>query len=168
MTSQTNLAPPLFLAFALAGASLWADTDRCRSGVCLKIRRASAQQGVGRGPVSAPRDPELEKTSLHNLEVARYYFKRKPDKADKQNSLERLNKAVESRLLEILDTQPDFSKVDEVYYLLGEVYYRWEQPEKAAEFLGKVVKEFPDSEFFQGAKKRLEELQAKKGPKKEG
>ncbi|HZN11484.1 MAG TPA: hypothetical protein VFC61_07395, partial [Blastocatellia bacterium] len=69
---------------------------------------ASAQQGVARGPVSAPRDAELEKQSMHNLEVARYYFKKIGKKEKK------VNKSTEDRLLEILDTDPTFAKLDEV------------------------------------------------------
>jgi hypothetical protein len=167
MKPQSNFAIPLLFVLALAAASALASADRCRGGVCLP-GPLSAQQGVSRGPASAARDPELEKQSLHNLEVARFYFKRKPDKSDKQASLERLNKAVESRLVEILDTYPNFSRIDEVYFLLGEVYHRGGQTEKAIEYLSKVVKELSDSPFYQDAKKRLEELQPKSEPKKEG
>ncbi len=117
---------------------------------------ALAQQGPGRGPISLPRDPELEKQSYHNLEVAKYYFyKRKADKKDKAG-WERLNKAVESRLTEIMDTNPTFARMDEVYFLLGEVYERGGDSEKAAEYWNKVVKEFPDSEIKAEAQKRLD------------
>src|SRR5438552_971044 len=115
----------LFLfTIALAGASALAGahTDRCVGGLCAAM--PFFQQGVGRGPIATPRDPELEKQSLHSLEVARFYFKRKPDKSDKKNSLERLNKGIEDRLQEIIDTNPQFSKMDEVYFLLGEIYFR--------------------------------------------
>jgi hypothetical protein len=63
-------------------------------------------QGPARGPISAPRDLELEKQSYRNLDVAKFYYhKRKPEKNDKAG-WERINKAVESRLLEIVDTNP--------------------------------------------------------------
>lgn len=126
------------------------------------------QQGVGRGPISLPRDPELEKQSMHSLEVARYYFyKRKPAKDDKAG-LERLNKAVESRLQEILDLNPNFGKADEVYFLLGEVYLRGSNLEDAAKSFTRVVKEFPDSQFAGEAKKRVEEIESQGKLKKEG
>jgi len=170
MKSRTNFALLLLLALALAGVNALAGarTNRCVGGLCLGVPLRSFQQGIGRGPISAPRDPELEKQSLHSLEVARFYFKRKPDKSDKKNSLERLNKGIEDRLQEIIDTNPQFSKMDEVYFLLGEIYFRGGQPEKAAEALNKVVKDYPDSVFVKDAKKRLEELPAKPEPKKEG
>jgi len=122
---------------------------------------ASAQQGVARGPVSAPRDAELEKQSMHNLEVARYYFKKIGKKEKK------VNKSTEDRLLEIRDTDPTFSKLDEVHFLLGEVYRRGGEPEKAAANLNKVVKDYPDSIFAAEAKKRIEELAAQTPRKKE-
>jgi pyruvate/2-oxoglutarate dehydrogenase complex dihydrolipoamide acyltransferase (E2) component len=164
MKSRSNFALPLLLAIALAGASALANADaaRCRSNVCAAAPLYAAPQGAARGPITAPRDPELEKQSLKSLEAARFYFyKRKPAKGDKA-ALERINKAIESRLLEILDIHPTFTKVDEVFFLLGEVYARGEQTEEAIKYLSLVVKEFPDSEFFRDAKKRLDELQARK------
>jgi outer membrane protein assembly factor BamD (BamD/ComL family) len=116
---------------------------------------AYAQSGVARGSISVPRDPELEKQSAHNLEVAKYYFyKRKPEKNDK-DGWARLNKAVLDRLQEILDTNPNFAQIDSVYFMLGEVYQRNNEPEKAMENWSKLVKEFPDSEHWQEARKRV-------------
>jgi tetratricopeptide (TPR) repeat protein len=124
------------------------------------------QQGVGRGSIAAPRDPELEKQSIHSLEVARYYFKRKPSKGDKE-SAERLSKGVESRLLEIIDLNPNFSRMDEVYSLLGEVYRREGDHDKQQEYLTKLIKEFPDSQFAKDAKQELDGLQSQNTPKKD-
>jgi outer membrane protein assembly factor BamD (BamD/ComL family) len=119
---------------------------------------AMAQQAVGRGPISAPRDPEIEKQSEHNLEVARYYFyKRKPPK-----------KGIEDRLREIIDINPTFGKMDGVYFLLGEVYARAGDLDQAKEFFGKVIKEFPDSQMIGDAKKRLAEVENQGKGKKEG
>ncbi|MEP7270801.1 MAG: hypothetical protein ABI882_04825 [Acidobacteriota bacterium] len=126
------------------------------------------QQGVARGPISTPRDPELERQCLHSLEVARYYFyKRKPPKGDKEG-LERLNKGVESRLQEIVDINPTFGKMDEVFFLFGEVYLRGANPEEAAKAFSNLIKEFPDSEFAGEARKRLGELESQGKVKKGG
>ncbi|MBI1765838.1 MAG: hypothetical protein HYR56_30910 [Acidobacteria bacterium] len=116
---------------------------------------ALAQGGVGRGTVNAPRDPELEKQSAHNLEVARYYFKRKPAGKNDKEGWARLNKAVIDRLQEIIDTNPSFARLDSVYFLLGDVYRRDNQPEKALECWSIIVKDYTDSEHFPEAKKRL-------------
>ena len=112
--------------------------------------------GAGRGPISAPRDPELEKQSYHNLEVAKYYFyKRKPSSKDDKDGWARLNKAVIDRLQEILDTNPNFGRLDSVYQMLATVYTRDNQNEKALECWSIIVKNFPDSEHVAEAKKKL-------------
>ena len=117
--------------------------------------QATGQQGPGRGPISTPADMELEKQSYRNLEVAKFYFyKRKPDKKDAEG-LQRLNKAVESRLLEIIDTNPRFARMDEVFFMLGEVYHRGGDAAAAKENWARVVKDYPDSEFKEKAQKRL-------------
>jgi outer membrane protein assembly factor BamD (BamD/ComL family) len=137
-------------------------------GPCLSSLPGEVRaQGVGRGPIAAPRDPKLEQESAHSLEVARYYFyKRKPEKGD-LDGMERLNKAVESRLLEILDLNPNFGKVDEVYFLLGEVYLRWNNPDEAVKNFSRVVKDYPDSDLVGDSKKRLTEIESKAKAKKE-
>ena len=55
--------------------------------------------------------------------------------------------------------------MDEVYFLLGEVYARGEQTDDAIKYLSLVVKEYPDSASFKDAKKHLDELQTKKEKK---
>src|ERR1043165_4131805 len=134
----------LFL-FALVlvgtGTLAIADTPHSLNGVCGSFTFHAAQQGPARGAITPKRDPELEKQSLKSLEAARFYLlKRKPSK-DK-TTLERNNKAIEGRLLEIIDLDPTFSKMDEVYFLLGEVYARGEQFDDAIKYLSLVVKEY--------------------------
>ncbi len=135
------------IALAPAGAKNFSSTGAL----------AAYQQGPGRGPITAPRDPELEKQSKHNLEVAKYYFyKRKPDKNDK-GGMDRLNKAVEGRLQEILDLNPQFARRDDVYFMLGEVNKRMGNDEKAVEYWTKAVSETSDEKIKTEAQKRLDE-----------
>lgn len=135
--------------------------------VLLLTTTGLAQQGVNRGPISAPVDAEMERQSTHSLEVARFYFyKRKPSKDDKGGH-ERLRKAVESRLQEIIDLNPTFGKMDEVFFLLGEVNLRGGDTEDAAKHFGKVLKEFPDSQFAADSRKRISEIDAQGKAKKE-
>lgn len=74
---------------------------------------ASASYGQGRaktGPdPSLIRDSDLEKDSLHNLEVARHYFK-----------LKKAYLAALKRCEEIDAGNPTFAKMDEVLYIAGE------------------------------------------------
>lgn len=129
----------------------------------LPALSAVAAQGPGRGPISAPRDVELEKQSYRNLEVAKfYYFKRKPEKNDREG-WQRINKAVESRLMEIVDTNPDFARMDEVFFMLGEVHHRGGDIPSAREDWERVVKSYPDSEWGEKARKRLESVRAPAG-----
>src|SRR5215510_607769 len=69
-----------------------------------------AQGGVKAGPdPSTLRDPELEKDSLHNLEVARNYFK-----------LKKAYVAALKRCEEIIAGNPNFAKIEEVLLIAGE------------------------------------------------
>ncbi len=117
------------------------------------------QQGPSRGSIATPRDPEVEKSSYKSLDAAKFYFyKRKPDKNDK-DGMARLNKAVLDRLQEIIDTNPNFARIDEVYFLTGEVHHRSGDTEKAVEFWTKVTKEGSDEKVKADAQKRLGEIQ---------
>src|SRR4030088_3659682 len=69
---------------------------------------AWAQGGVKQGP-EVVRDPDMEKDSLHNLEVARQYFK-----------LRKAYKASLARCEEIIAGNPTFSKIDEVLLIAGQ------------------------------------------------
>src|SRR5258707_11626575 len=69
-----------------------------------------AQGGVRSGPdPSTIRDPDLEKDSLHNLEVARNYFK-----------LKKAYVAALKRCEEIIAGNPNFAKIDEILFMAGE------------------------------------------------
>jgi uncharacterized protein (DUF2225 family) len=160
MKAKSNVIGLFLLTLVFAAASAMVGSN-CPDGFCT----VSYAQ-VNRGPVAPKRDPLLEKESAHHLDVAWQYFKKKPDKSD-PDATTRRNKAIADRLNEIIDTHPDFSKMDEVYYLLGEVYHRLADKDKAVHYLGKVVTEMPDSKYFREAKKRLEELQGS-APSKEG
>jgi tetratricopeptide (TPR) repeat protein len=152
MNRDSNLLGSLALAAAFAGAGHLANIAPCYTEI---------QQGVGKGPISVPRDPEMEKQAYHSLEVARYYFyKRKPDKNDKEGWA-RLNKSVEGRLTEILDTNPTFARMDDVYFMLGEVYKRMGDLDKATEYWEKAAKETSDEKIKSEVEKRLAESKKK-------
>lgn len=123
---------------------------------------AWAQNTPQKGPDSSTvRDPEMEKDSLHNLEVARQYFK-----------LKKAYVAALARCEEIIAGNPTFSRIDEVLYIAGASSLRLANregrqasktpPDKlredAREYLSRVTKEFPDSEFRLLAEKELNTL----------
>ena len=89
----------------------------------------------------------MEIAAKHNLEVARW-------NVTKRKAYE----GARDRLQEIIDTYPDFSRMDEVVFLMGEVYLKLGKNEKAADFYNKLLKAYPDSEFAKKTRARLDEL----------
>ncbi len=135
-----------------------------------------AQGGAKQGP-DVLRDADMEKDSLHNLDVARQSFK--------------LRKAYVASLVrceEIIAGNPTFSKIDEALFIAGKsnlyladgkgrqkpsLYVRHDGSEKrtltseefrneARDYLSLLVNNYPDSRFKDEA---LEELKALGGPK---
>src|SRR2546422_4209932 len=130
---------------------------------------APASYGQGKaktGPdVSLIRDADLEKDSLHNLEVARHYFK-----------LKKAYVAAIKRCEEIDAGNPNFAKLDEVLYIAGEsslllAENRGKQKTKektpeqlrldARVYLSRLAAEHPNSPF---TKQVEDDLKALGGP----
>jgi hypothetical protein len=128
------------------------------------VPSARAQGGAKQGP-DVVRDPDMEKDSLHNLEVARQYFK-----------LRKAYKASLARCEEIIAGNPTFSKIDEVLFIAGESSLRLSENkgkqavktatdklrEDARDYLSQLVNSYPDSKFKDGA---LDSLKALGGPR---
>ncbi len=137
---------------------------------------ARAQGAAKQGP-EVMRDSDLEKDSLHNLEVAWQYFK-----------LKKAYVAALQRCEEIIAGNPTFSKIDKALFIAGEsnlylsegrgkqkasLYVRHEGNEKrtltreefrneARDYLSQLVNGYPDSKFRDEA---LEDLKSLGGPK---
>src|SRR5215470_15854528 len=135
-----------------------------------------AQGGVRSGPdPSTLRDPDLEKDSLHNLEVARNYFK-----------LKKAYVAALMRCEEIIAGNPNFAKIEEVLLMAGQsslwlsqnkgkqsptLYVSFEGGQKRTltseqfremgrDYLSILVRDHPNGPF---TKQALDELQAAGG-----
>lgn len=104
------------------------------------------QGSVSRGPIAEPRNAELEEEAYHNLEVARFYIKKKRWVGAR------------TRLQEIVANHPNFSEIAEVYFLLGKVYTRTNELELALELYTRVVEEFPQSEYAEKARSQIRKL----------
>ena len=129
---------------------------------------AFGQGGVKSGPdPSTIRDPDLEKDSLHNLDVARQYFK-----------LKKAYVAALKRCEEVYAGNPNFAKLDEILFIAGESSLRLaeskgkqkfkdkkpeELREDARSYLSQLYNDFPNSLFRKQAE---EDLKALGGPKK--
>ena len=141
------------------------------AGVC------HAQGGGAKQGPDVTRDPDMEKDSLHNLEVAREYFK-----------LRKAYVASLQRCEEVLAGNPAFSKIDEVLYIAGTsslnlaeargkqkpdqyVVHEGDKKstlkaqdfrDKARDYLSQLVNSYPQSKFKDEA---LEDLKSLGGAK---
>ena len=132
----------------------------CALAVVYSAPGARAQGTLGPDR-STLRDADLEKDSLHNLEVARQYFK-----------LKKAYLASLKRSEEIIAGNPNFAKIDEALYIAGmsNLYLsqnRGKQkpnltPEKHREeariFLSQLANDYPDSSFNKQAQDALRDL----------
>jgi outer membrane protein assembly factor BamD (BamD/ComL family) len=136
--------------------------------IIIQAPAYSAQGAAKTGPdPSTLRDEDLEKDSLHNLEVARHYFK-----------LKKAYVAAIKRCEEIDAGNPNFAKMDEVLFIAGESSLRLAEnrgkqktkektPEQlrqdARVYLSRLVAGYPNSAF---AKQVEDDLKALGGPVK--
>jgi outer membrane protein assembly factor BamD (BamD/ComL family) len=137
---------------------------------------ASYAQGVRTGPdPSTIRDPDLERDSHHNLEVAKNYFK-----------LKKAYVAALKRCEEIIAGNPNFAKIEEVLLMAGqssiwlsqnkgkqkpEQYVSFEGGEKRTltseqfrdmgrAYLNKLITEYPNGSYAKQAQEELRALEA--------
>lgn len=133
-------------------------------------------QGVRGGPDPATvRDPDLERDSHHNLEVAKNYFK-----------LKKAYVASLKRCEEIIAGNPNFAKIEEVLLMAGQssiwlsqnkgkqspnLYVSFEGGEKRTltpeqfremgrQYLNKLVTDYPNGSFTKQAQEELRALDA--------
>lgn len=130
-----------------------------------------AQGAAKSGPdPSTIRDPELEKDSLHNLDVARNYFK-----------LKKAYVAALKRTEEIIAGNPNFAKIDEALFIAGSsslslaenkgkqrssLYISYDGTAKktltaaqfremARDYLNRIITDYPNSSFRSQAEEAL-------------
>jgi hypothetical protein len=125
------------------------------------------------------RDPDLERDSYHNLEVARNYFK-----------LKKAYVAALKRCEEIIAGNPNFAKIEEVLLMAGQsslwlsqnkgkqkpdLYVSFDGGEKKTltseqfremgrDYLNKLIKDYPTGQFAKEAQEELRLLDAPKQP----
>ncbi len=88
-----------------------------------------------------------ERLAGHNLTIGVHYYKVYALKAST------------TRLADILTQYPYFSKMDRVYFYLGDSYVRWNKFEEATPFLRKLITDYPESKYTKRATKRLQEIE---------
>jgi outer membrane protein assembly factor BamD (BamD/ComL family) len=114
--------------------------------VILGAAVAAGAHAAQRAPVTTVVDPEQEKFAEHNLDVGKQYYKRKAYAGAKD------------RLEEVLAGYPEYTKIDEVCFLLGQIYVKMDDPLHAREVFQKIVDERPDSPFAKKAREELDKL----------
>jgi hypothetical protein len=145
-------------------------------GVCAPVVIAQGTVRAGPDP-STLRDPELEKDSMHNLEVARNYFK-----------LKKAYVAALKRTEEIIAGNPTFTRIDEALFIAGSsslslaqnkgkqlpaLYISYdgnakktltaeEFREMGRDYLTRLLSDYPDSSFRGQAEEALKLVGAKK------
>jgi len=100
-------------------------------------------------PMAPPRDSAMEVAAKHNLDVARWYLVKR-----------KAYEGARDRLQEIIDTYPEFSRIDEVMFLMAEAQFKLKKADKASEYYNKLLKEYPESEFAKKARERRDEIKA--------
>jgi outer membrane protein assembly factor BamD len=98
---------------------------------------------------------------MHSFEVANFYM-------DKYLRGAAPNpKGAQSRYLEVVQKFPNFSRMDKALYMLATTYIAEEQPDEAAKYLQRILRDYPESEFKDKAEEQLDAIGAEK-PKANG
>jgi len=90
-----------------------------------------------------------ERLAMHIADIGHFYYKRKAFKA-----------AV-SRLMEVITTFPNYSKMDEIYFYLADSYYKWNKIDQSRPYFTKLISDYPQSKLAEQAQKKMEEISKK-------
>jgi TolA-binding protein len=91
----------------------------------------------------------MELNAKHNLDTARWYITKR-----------KAYDGARDRLQEIIDAYPEFSRMDEVLFWMGELNLKQQKNDTAEDFFNKMLKAYPSSEFAKKARQRLDELKS--------
>jgi outer membrane protein assembly factor BamD len=90
---------------------------------------------------------------MHSLQIARFYRDRF------YHGVGGL-KGAQSRLREIVEKYPKFSYMDEVLFMLGDLYIQEEEPDEAAKYFQMVARDYPSGDFAEKAREELNKIGA--------
>jgi outer membrane protein assembly factor BamD len=94
-----------------------------------------------------------ENLGMHSLQIARFY-------RDKFYRGVGGLKGAQSRLREIVEKYPYFSYMDEVLFMLGDLYIQEEEPDEAAKYFQMVARDFPSGDYAEKAREELTKIGA--------
>jgi outer membrane protein assembly factor BamD len=95
-----------------------------------------------------------QRLAEHAVTIARHYHR------------VRAYKAAISRLKELLDNYPSYTKLDQVFFYLGDSYFLWNKADEAVPYFTKLVTDYPKSGYAKKSQERLAEIEAKPKAKK--
>jgi len=113
----------------------------------LKSAEASCHNSPALPKVQTDLKTVQQVLGLHELDIARFY------QVNRQ-----AQKAAELRLRGIITNFPNFSYLDESLYRLGVSLVEQEQPEEAAEYFTRLVRDYSKSDYAKKGKEYLEKL----------
>jgi len=90
-----------------------------------------------------------EYLAAHTLSIGNLYYKRKA------------YPAAISRLKDILTNYPVYSGLDQVFFILGDSYFKMDQIEESIPYYTKLISDYPQSKFAKKAQERMEEIEKK-------
>ncbi len=90
-----------------------------------------------------------ENQAMHNLQIAVFYYDARYSHG--KGGL----KGAQSRLKEIDEKYPNFSQRDRSWFMLATTYQQEEEPDEAAKYYQKLLREFPNSDYAEKAREQL-------------
>ena len=94
-----------------------------------------------------------ENLAKHTMQVGDFYYDR--NKQQKGGL-----KGAQSRYREVVEKYPNYSGLDKTLYRLGITYLEEEEPDEAAKHFQRIMRDFPNSEYAQKSRERLEVIGA--------
>jgi len=91
-----------------------------------------------------------ERLAAHNFTIAHYYYTRKSYKASI------------SRLTEILTEYIEFSRMDKVYFYIGDSYFKQKKFDESIPYFTKLITDYPESKLAKKAQDRMMEIDESK------
>ncbi|MCA1816626.1 MAG: outer membrane protein assembly factor BamD [Acidobacteria bacterium] len=97
-----------------------------------------------------------ENLGMHTFQIGNFYWDRYV------RGVAPNPKGAQSRYRETVEKYPNFSRTDKALYFLAQTYLAEEQPDEAAKYLQRILREFPESEFRDKATEQLDSIGAAK------
>lgn len=104
-----------------------------------------------RQEVQARLNQVQENLAMHELQIARFY----------QNRYEHGEgglKGAQNRLTEVITKYPNFCGMDEALFRQGYLYIQIEEPDEAAKYFTRVVRDYPSGDYAEKAKEELQKI----------